>query len=91
MRDQVRQLRDVRAGRNAWKTCWTPIAACPAPNHLDTIPGIGDVTAAVLTAFILDIDRFATPNKLVAYFGVMPIEMSSGVDRDGKPRAAATS
>ena len=51
-------------GRNAWKTCWsTPIAPCPTPNHLDTIPGIGDVTAAVLTAFILDIDRFDTPGQ----------------------------
>ena len=34
----------------------------------------------------MDIDRFATPNKLVAYFGVMPIEASSGVDRDGQAR-----
>jgi hypothetical protein len=59
----------------------------PDANHLDSIPGIGDVTAAILTAFILDIDRFATPNKLVAYFGVMPIEVGSGVDRAGKARA----
>jgi transposase len=62
--------------------------ALPKANHLDTIPGIGAVTAAVLTAFILDIDRFDTPNKLVAYFGVLPVEMSSGVDRDGQPRGA---
>ena len=55
-------------------------------NHIDSIPSIGDVTAAVLTAFILDIDRFATPNKLVAYFGAMPIEAGSGVERDGQPR-----
>ena len=58
----------------------------PSANHLDTIPGIGAVTAAVLTAFILDIDRFATPGKLVAYFGVLPIEVASGVDRDGQTR-----
>ena len=38
----------------------------------------------MLTAFILDIDRFETPGKLVAYFGVLPIEVSSGVDRDGQ-------
>src|SRR5207244_1996659 len=50
------------------------------------IPGIGAVTAAVLTAFILDIDRFATPGKLVAYFGVLPIEVASGVERDGQAR-----
>ncbi len=58
--------------------------ALPQANHLDAIPGIGPVTAAVLTAFLVDSDRFATPNKLVAYFGVLPIKASSGVDRDGK-------
>ena len=31
---------------------------------------------------------FETPGKLVAYFGAMPIEIGSGVDRDSKPRAA---
>ena len=32
VRDQVRQLRDARPGRNAWKTCWLrPIATCPTP------------------------------------------------------------
>jgi hypothetical protein len=40
----------------------------------------------VLTAFILDIERFASPGKLVAYFGALPIEVASGVDRDGKAR-----
>jgi hypothetical protein len=39
--------------------------------------------AAILTAFMLDIDRFDTPGKLVAYFGVLSIEVASGVDRDG--------
>jgi transposase len=61
--------------------------ALPPSNHLDTIPGVGAVSAAVLTAFVVDIDRFATPGKLVAYFGVLPIEVSSGVERDGQARA----
>jgi len=39
-----------------------------------------------LTALILNIDRFATPGKLVAYFGVLPSEVASGVDRDGQAR-----
>src|SRR5205085_5499676 len=60
----------------------------PKANHLDSIPGIGDVTAAVLTASVLDIGRFATPGKLTAYFGVLPIGMSSGIDRDGQPRSS---
>jgi hypothetical protein len=61
--------------------------ARPTPNHLDTIPGIGAVTAAVLTAVIPDIDRFDTPGKRVASFGVLPTEASSGIDREGQARA----
>jgi transposase len=87
VRDQVRQLRDAGARQKRLENLLIcAYRALPTANHLDTIPGIGAVTAAVLTAFILDIDRFATPGKLVAYFGVLPIEASSGVDRDGQPR-----
>jgi transposase len=87
VRDQVRQLRDVRARQKRLENLLvSAYHDLPAPNHLDTIPGIGDVTAAVLTAFILDIDRFDTPGKLVAYFGTLPIEVASGVDRDGQAR-----
>jgi transposase len=89
VRDQVRQLRDCRARQlRLEKTLADAYRQLPEPNHLDTIPGIGAVTAAVLTAFILDIDRFDTPNHLVAYFGVMPIEVGSGVERDGSARPA---
>jgi transposase len=89
VRDQVRQLRDVSARQKRLETLLIEAyRRLPKANHLDTIPGIGAVTAAVLTAFILDINRFDTPNKLVAYFGVQPIEMSSGIDRDGQPRAS---
>jgi transposase len=88
VRDQVRQLRDVHARQlRLEKTLVDTYRQLPDANHLDSIPGFGEVTAAILTAFILDIDRFATPNKLVAYFGVMPIEAGSGVDRAGKARA----
>jgi len=89
VRDQVRQLRDVQARQKRLENMLIhAYRQLPKPNHLDTIPGIGEVTAAVLTAFILDIDRFDTPGKLVAYFGVLPIEMSSGIDRDGQPRGS---
>ncbi len=87
VRDQVRQVRDASARQKRLETLL--IAAyqdLPQPNHFDSIPGIGAVTAAVLTAFILDLDRFATPGKLVAYFGVVPMEASSGFERDGTPR-----
>ena len=87
VRDQVRQLRDVGARQKRLESLLiSAYRRLPEPNHLDSIPGIGDVTAAVLTAFILDIDRFETPGKLVKYFGAMPVEVSSGVDRDGNPR-----
>jgi transposase len=89
VRDQVRQLRDVRARQlRLEKTLGDAYRRLPKPNHLDSIPGFGDVTAAILTAFILDIDRFDMPNQLVANFGAMPIEVGSGVDRDGKARPA---
>jgi len=87
IRDQVRQLRDVRARQKRLENLLEhAYGQLPEPNHLHTIPGIGPVTAAILTAFILDIDRFQTANQLVKYFGTLPIEASSGVDRDGKPR-----
>jgi transposase len=87
LRDQVRQLRDIGARQKRLENLLIRVYhTLPAPNYLDTITGIGDVTAAVLTAFILHIDRFETPNQLVAYFGTLPIEVSSGVDRDGQSR-----
>jgi transposase len=87
VRDQVRQLRDARARQQRLEGLLvTAYRALPKANHLDSIKGFGPVTAAVLTANIVDIDRFESPGKLVAYFGVLPIEMSSGVDRDGRPR-----
>jgi Transposase IS116/IS110/IS902 family/CHC2 zinc finger len=64
----------------------------PASPHVQvlTIPGIGEATAAALVAKIVDIDRFATPNHLVNYFGVFPEESSSGVDKQGKPLPVGT-
>jgi transposase len=87
VREQVRQLRDSGARQKRLEKLLVAVyERLPQRNHLDTIPGIGQVTAAVLTAFIADIDRFDTPSKLVAYFGALPIQASSGVDRDGNPR-----
>jgi len=88
VRDQVRQLRDAGARQKRLENLLVKAyQAMPEANHLDSIPGIGDVTAAVLTAFVIDIARFETPGKLVAYFGIVPVEVASGVDRDGQARA----
>jgi transposase len=63
----------------------------PSGHHqLRTIPGIGTATAAVLTAKIVDIQRFVSPEHLVGYFGVFPQEDSSGVDKDGRPLPLGT-
>ena len=87
VRDHVRQLRDVGARQKRLENLLVSAhQALPHDNHLASIPGIGAITAAVLTAFVLDVDRFETPGQLVAYFGALPIEVSSGVDRDGKAR-----
>jgi transposase len=52
---------------------------------LTTIPGIGPGTVAAVVAKVISIDRFATPNQLVSYFGAFPEENTSGCDRKGNP------
>ena len=87
VRDQVRQVRDIQARQKRLETLLiSAYRHLPTANHLDTIKGFGEVTAAILTAFVITIDRFDTPGQLVNYFGVLPVEASSGIDRDGTPR-----
>jgi transposase len=87
VRDQVRQVRDTTARQKRLENLLvSAYRDLPEANHLDTIPGIGAVTAGILTASIADIDQVHTPGQLVHYFGVLPIEVSSGVERDGTPR-----
>jgi len=45
---------------------------------ITTIPGIGLVTGAMLIAEIGDIQRFASPDKLVAYAGIDPAVFKTG-------------
>jgi transposase len=61
--------------------------ALPRSGHVqvETIPGIGLATAAVLVAKMISIDRFRIPENLVGYFGIFPEENTSGVDRKGNP------
>jgi transposase len=87
VQDQIQPLRETQARQKRLETLLIEAyRGLPRSNHLDTIPGSGAVTAAVLTAFLLDIDRFQTPGHLVADFGVLPIEISSGIDREGQRR-----
>lgn len=48
------------------------------PQFITTIPGIGLVTGAMLLAEIGDIQRFAGPEKLVAYAGIDPAVFKTG-------------
>jgi transposase len=60
--------------------------ALPEGPHqlLTTITGIGPGTAAAIVGKVVSIDRFATPEQLVGYFGVFPEEDTSGYDRHGR-------
>jgi transposase len=64
----------------------------PDGNHkyVQSIAGIGKVTAAALVASIVDIERFATADSLVNFFGLFPEENTSGLDRRGNPVPAGT-
>ena len=87
---QVRQCQ--KAEQHLHRLLITAFSDLPASPHVQvlTIPGIGEATAAALVAKIVDIDRFATANHLVNYFGVFPEESSSGVDKHGKPLPPGT-
>ncbi len=47
-------------------------------NHLQSIPGIGEVTAHIILAEIGDINNFSSPSKLTAFAGIDPSENQSG-------------
>jgi transposase len=56
--------------------------AHPECQRLQTIPGIGPVTATALIAAIGDVTRFKNGRQLAAWLGLVPREHSTG----GKPR-----
>jgi transposase len=91
--DLVAQVRHCQGAETALrKLLTTALADLPDSPHVQvlTIPGIGAATAAVLVAKIVDIDRFATPDQVVGYFGIFPEENSSGVDKQGNPLPPGT-
>ncbi len=88
IRSQVAQVRSSKeAEKDLKQLLTTAFADLPGSAHLRivTIPGIGETTAAILVAKIVDIKRFATADHLVSYFGIFPEENSSGVDKQGNP------
>jgi transposase len=88
IRQQVQQLKTCQQSvKSLKKLLEQAFQALPRSAHVQvqTIPGIGTMTAAVLVAKMISIERFATPENLVGYFGIFPELNTSGVDRSGKP------
>jgi transposase len=93
VRDLVDQVRhSQRVEQQMRQLLSEAFAQLPPSAHLqvETISGIGTATAAVLVAKIIDVRRFAEPEKLVGYFGIFPEENSSGVDKQGNPLPPGT-
>jgi transposase len=93
VREQVAQVRSCQGAERGLRGLL--VAAfddLPGSAHtrILTVIGIGRATAAALVAKVVDIDRFATPEDLVGYFGIFPEENSSGVDKRGRPLPAGT-
>lgn len=88
VRGQVEEIRhSQQAEKRLEKLLIESYRALPASPHVqvETIVGIGALTAAVLVAKIVSIDRFETKGKLVSYFGTFPEANTSGKDKYGKP------
>jgi transposase len=88
IRDLVAQIRHCQQTEQKMrKLLSAAFAELPPSGHLQvvTITGIGDATAAALVAKIVDIERFTSPQHLVGYFGIIPEENTSGVDKHGNP------
>jgi transposase len=84
VRQLVKQLRQsLAAVAELHELMTSAYQQLPQANHLDTIPGIGLATAAVLTAKMVAIDRFASAVQVISYFGVFPEEDRSGIGPDG--------
>ena len=65
VRDLAGQLKDAHVRHKALeKLLVSAYRQLPEPNHLDTIIGFGEVTAAILTAKMISHDRFVEPGKL---------------------------
>ena len=53
-------------------------AQTPAVERLESVPGIGVLTATALVAFVGDVQRFRTGRHFASYLGLTPKETSSG-------------
>jgi transposase len=80
--EACREIREIEARiRQAERQLEATAAQLPAVEYLQTIPGIGLLTATALVAFIGDIRRFPSGRHLASYLGLTPREYSSGLKR----------
>lgn len=87
VRMQVQSLRQSCVlEKNLLEILESVYTALPQANRIDTIPGIGMATAAILTAKMVSIDRFAEAKNVVGYFGVFTEEKGSGCEKDGRAK-----
>jgi len=67
------------------KTIKAEGANLPGHKNLRSIKGIGDLGATILLSVIGDIEDFAHPGKLAAYFGIVPrVRNSNETERSGR-------
>ena len=88
MRELVSELRHSLAEKKRWKDLLEKAfdALPDGPQRMiETIKGIGKMTAAAIVATAVSIDRFETAKHLIGYYGVFPEEFTSGVDKFGRP------
>jgi transposase len=78
----LEEIRALEAQAEAVRTELARLAEqMPAAQLLQTVPGIGVLTATALVAFVGDIHRFRSGRHVAAYLGLTPRERSSGTVR----------
>lgn len=76
------EIRSLETKAEALRTELTRLADhMPAAQLLQTVPGVGVLTATALVAFVGDIHRFRSGRHFAAYLGLTPRERSSGTVR----------
>lgn len=70
--DLQSRLREIELAIHAWHR------ASEASRRLETIPGIGPITASAIAATVTDPTLFSSGRHLAAWFGLVPRQSSSG-------------
>jgi transposase len=76
------EIRDFEARIRAIEKQLRALAAqIPVVKRLQSIPGVGLLTATALVAFVGDVHRFPTSRQFASFLGLTPRERSSGLRR----------